>query len=111
MSDYDNTNSGALFKNDKKETDNHPDYRGSLNVDGREFWVSSWIKTSKKGQKYMSLSVSAKDENKTSRQEYSDKNQEPAPDFDDGIPFAFILPTLLGLTLAGSQVMPVFGGA
>jgi len=62
MSDYDNTNSGALFKNDKKDTDKHPDYKGSVNVNGTEYWLSAWIKTSKQGTKFMSLSVKAKDE-------------------------------------------------
>lgn len=59
---YDNTNSGALFKNDRKQQDNHPDYTGSLNVKGEEFWLSAWLKTSKTGQKFMSLSVKPKDD-------------------------------------------------
>jgi len=59
---YDNTNSGALFKNKNKESDKHPDYRGSINVNGKDFWISSWLKTSKAGEKYMSLSVQAKEE-------------------------------------------------
>jgi uncharacterized protein (DUF736 family) len=59
--EYDNTNRGVLFKNDKKETDNHPDYTGSLDVDGDEFFLSAWIKTSKAGKKFMSLSVKLKD--------------------------------------------------
>jgi uncharacterized protein (DUF736 family) len=81
MSDYDNTNSGALFKNEDKKSDKHPDYRGQLDVEGEEYWVSAWIKTSKAGRKYMSLSIQAKEE----------QRQETAPartnDFDDDIPF------------------------
>lgn len=61
MADFDNTNSGALFKNDDKQTDKHPDYTGSINVDGTEFWLNAWLKTSKKGTKFMSLSVRPKD--------------------------------------------------
>jgi len=61
MSDYDNTNSGALFKNDKDGNEKSPDYKGSINVNGVEFWLSSWLKVSKKGQKYMSLSVQPKE--------------------------------------------------
>ena len=61
MSDFDNTNSGALFKNDKEGNENRPDYKGSINVNGVDFWLSSWLKTSKAGNKYMSLSVQAKE--------------------------------------------------
>lgn len=62
MAEYDNTNSGALFKNDKKTSDNHPDYKGSINVDGVEYWLSSWLKTSKAGSKFMSISVQPKEQ-------------------------------------------------
>ncbi len=32
MSNYDNTNSGVLFKNDKKGNEKAPDYKGKVNV-------------------------------------------------------------------------------
>lgn len=61
MTEYDDTDRGALFKNEDKQSDKHPDYKGNINVGGQEFWLSAWIKTSKKGQKFMSLSVKSKE--------------------------------------------------
>lgn len=57
---YDNTNQGALFRNKKKVQDNHPDYTGTINVNGVEYWLSSWMKISKIGEKYMSMSLTPK---------------------------------------------------
>jgi len=59
--EYDNTNRGVLFKNDRKESDRHPEYKGSINVNGEEFWLSSWVKEGKTG-KFMSLSVTPKND-------------------------------------------------
>jgi hypothetical protein len=58
---FDNTNHGALFKNDRREKDTDADYRGTINVGGVECWLNAWIKTSKTGEKYMSLSVRPKE--------------------------------------------------
>jgi uncharacterized protein (DUF736 family) len=79
--DYDNTNSGALFANADRKTDKHPNARGTLNVDGVEYWISAWTKVSKKGEKYQSLSVTPK--------EQQQGKAAPADDFDDdsSVPF------------------------
>lgn len=65
MNNYDNTNSGAIFTNKKKAKDSDPLYRGSVDVEGVEYWVSSWVNISKAGEKYMSLKLTKKDEQKT----------------------------------------------
>lgn len=62
MTQYDNTNRGSLFKNDKKTEEKHPDLSGSLNIEGTEYWISGWSKVSKGGQKFISLSVRQKQE-------------------------------------------------
>jgi uncharacterized protein (DUF736 family) len=54
---YDDTNRGAIFKNDKT-SDNQPDYTGKINVDGVEKRIALWIRESKSGTKYMSASIS-----------------------------------------------------
>lgn len=80
MMEYSNENRGVLFKNDDKQSDKHPDYKGSINIDGVEYWLSSWIKTSKQGNKFMSLSVQPKQQ-----QAAKPSKQAPAADpFDDG---------------------------
>ena len=83
MSDYDNTNSGALFANADRKTDKHPNARGTLNVEGVEYWISAWTKVSKKGEKYQSLSVQPKEQQAPKS---APAASEPPP-FDDDIPF------------------------
>lgn len=80
---YDNTNTGALFKNEKKEKDNHPDYKGSIVLDnGVEKELAAWIKTSKAGKKYMSLKISDKRE----KPEYKARQEQPLPaGFTEGV--------------------------
>jgi uncharacterized protein (DUF736 family) len=51
-------NTGAIFKNDNKKAENHPDYKGKVNVNGKDMEVALWMKTSAKGVKFMSASFS-----------------------------------------------------
>ena len=87
MTVYDNTNSGALFKA-KKDKESWPDYTGSLNVEGVDYWVSGWLKKSKDGKCFMSLSIKLKESKEKSEKKTNmvDKNSAFA-DFDDDIPF------------------------
>ena len=101
MPEYSNENRGVLFKNDRKDSDKHPDYRGSINVNGVEYWLSAWIREGQKG-KFMSLSVQPKDEVRhhedrknpgaPMKSEYAAQSQRAAPsssfdDMEDSIPF------------------------
>ncbi len=55
--DYDNTNRGVLFKNNRKETDTHPDLTGHININGKEYWLSAWKNESREGEAFYSLSL------------------------------------------------------
>lgn len=82
MAEYDNTNRGSLFKNTKKEEDRHPDYNGSINVEGTEYWLNAWIKESKKdGTKFFSLSVKEKQDSPRQSSAPTRKTK------DDDLPF------------------------
>lgn len=64
MSNYDNTNSGALFKSDAEwlaENPNRPHYTGSLNVNGVDMRLAGWKKMSKNGKPFLSLKLSEKE--------------------------------------------------
>lgn len=109
---YDNTNSGLLAKNTRKEKDTHPAYTGSINVDGKDYWISAWVKegregTKLEGQKYFSLSVKPKEDqipgygDIPGRRSYVEKAKQPEQrataqrrdagkslaEMDDDIPF------------------------
>jgi hypothetical protein len=80
--EFDNTNRGVLFsERDKKTKDDDRDYSGSINIGGAEYWLSAWIKTSKKGTKFLSLSVKPK-EDRTGTASGSRQR-----DMNDSIPF------------------------
>tara|TARA_B100000214_G_C23913640_1_gene602584 strand:- start:263 stop:505 length:243 start_codon:yes stop_codon:yes gene_type:complete len=51
------TNRGSLFKNEKKEKENQPDYTGKINVNGTLYNIAGWI-NQKNDKKYFGLEVS-----------------------------------------------------
>lgn len=72
-------NTGAIFKNLKKEKETQPDYRGKINVDGAEKEIALWVRTSQKGTQYFSASIS---------EPYivEEKHESKSEDFND-LPF------------------------
>jgi len=99
---YDNTNKGAIWGNTRKEKDTHPDLTGSINIEGKEYWVSAWKRKPDENPKApaLRLSVKLKEQPQQAAPQQQASYQQPqqaaaAPqqnsggydDFDDDIPF------------------------
>lgn len=96
--EYDNTNRGVLFDNDRKETDKHPDFKGTINVGGADYWLSAWL-APEDSKAYLRLSVQPKEARQERGQQTGNtssgrgrqappaptRNDDPFP--DDDIPF------------------------
>lgn len=90
MAEYDNNLRGVLFHNDKGDNPNRPDMTGSCEIDGVEYKISAWNKTSQKGSQFMSLSLQLKDADvKANGPVMTNKQQQPQQQatIDDDVPF------------------------
>jgi hypothetical protein len=75
---------GSLFKNTRKEAESHPDYNGSITINGVEHWLSAWINEGKNG-KFMKLSIGKPKEQRSTPQ--AAQVAKEAAEFSDDIPF------------------------
>lgn len=75
-------NTGAIFKNEKKTEQKHPDYRGRINANGKEMDIALWLKESAKGVKYFSVSLTEPYQPAEQSSPVSNNNEE-----DDDLPF------------------------
>jgi hypothetical protein len=89
-------NTGALFKNERRETDSHPNAQGSATItcphcgaEGKH-WLSAWTNTiqqgDKAGDRYQKLSFKAQDNQPGAAAPRDRQPPPPAPE-DDDIPF------------------------
>lgn len=69
---------GSIFKTKEKHSENSPDYKGKVKVNGEELSISLWVKESKSKEKYFSVGI-RKDNPKPSGRPISIK--------DDDFPF------------------------
>jgi hypothetical protein len=79
----------SLFKNDRKEKDSHPDYKGDgMDLEGNPVWISAWVKEGAKG-KFFSISIqpkqqkAAQDDSAYNPPASKNLPRKPAPDFSD----------------------------
>lgn len=80
---YDNTNRISIWRNQAKETDSHPDFTGTVNIDGKEYFVDLWKKKEGASDKAPVLSgkVKPKDGGKG-----RDNRARDTDDLDDDLP-------------------------
>ena len=55
-------NTGSLWVNDRKTSDNHPDRTGTIMLAGIQYYLNAWLKKTTDGKPYLSLSVKPKRE-------------------------------------------------
>lgn len=83
-------NSGTLGRNKRRESDKHPEYTGSAEIDGREFWISAWLKEGSDG-KFFSLSFKPKEQKQGGgggqSQRPSQRSSQREPGDEDDAPF------------------------
>lgn len=84
--------SGSMFKNDRKEQPNQPDYRGDCLINGVAYWTSGWIKQTRTGDKFLSMAFTRKaDKDQPGGDggfETARPKSNPTPSLDDDdIPF------------------------
>jgi hypothetical protein len=86
--EYNNTNRGQIWKNEDRKSDTHPHFKGSMDIDGVEYWVSAWTRKPDANPKSPALTFSFK------KKEDKQDDQIPKADsvsvvdgFNDSIPF------------------------
>jgi len=84
-------NKGILFRNIQKKTDKHPDYQGSVNIEGKEYYLSAWVSdnSDKNGNKWLNLSFGGVVEKQNEKKiPVSNYNPDLVPDkAGDDLPF------------------------
>lgn len=78
-------NSGALFRNDRKDKETSPDYTGNALIGGVEYYLSAWLKEGKRG-KFFSFAFKPKQE--TGQKAMQQARAQVEDDFESSdIPF------------------------
>lgn len=94
MAEYDKTNRGSIWPNKRKEKETHPDFTGSINVDGQEFWLNGWRRKEGASPESPSMTFTVRPKEGAHKRPAATDGQRVAPrtaargDMDDEIPFA-----------------------
>ena len=76
-------NTGKLFKNTFKTSDDQPGYKGTAKIDNKEIDISAWVNTDKNGQHYFGFEFEIIEP----VPEPEPEPEAPKPDIDEEIPF------------------------
>lgn len=72
-----------MFKNNDRQKETHPEYKGDILIGGVEYWLGAWVKEGKNG-KFFSISATPKKKDGA----YQPGPSKPSRDDDkDSIPF------------------------
>ena len=86
--EYNNTNRGQIWKNEDRKSDSHPHFKGSMDIDGVEYWVSAWTRKPDANPKSPALTFSfKKKEDKQDDQIHKTDSVSVVDGFNDKIPF------------------------
>lgn len=89
--EFDNTNRGAAWPNEKKLSDNHPDLTGSINVDGKDYWLSVWKKRPTDSAKAPVIKLAVTEKTQQVRQkpqsQAAEEGPKPVDEFFEDLPF------------------------
>ena len=77
---FDETNTFSLNKNDKQGNEQRPDYKGKVNIDGRVYWLSGWIRSGRNGS-FISGPIELADD------KYQPQTAGVSAGSDDDVPF------------------------
>ena len=87
MESKNKNNSGAIFKNAKKTNEKQPDYKGTVNVNGKDMEISLWLKESQKGTKYFSASFKEPFKKDSQTKTYPNETKYTPKIEDQDLPF------------------------
>ena len=77
-------NSGALFRNQKRDSEKHPNAVGSALIGGVKYRVSAWTKVDKNGNKWQSLAFQVDTHSNAPAPE---ANNNPVAEIESDVPF------------------------
>ena len=77
---------GILSRNDRKEKDTHPDFKGNATINGVDYWIDAWTQERKdgSGRKFFKLKFKAKDQAQAGNGRPRDTGRD---DMSDDVPF------------------------